>query len=724
MSLLELRSDLSLPYLILLAGAGLWLSIRLGFPQFQHLLLSLKILSGALDWKGSKGKITPVEAFTSGSSGPLIPLAAIGAAAATAIAGTGILIWIYLATLLVMPLQFAETTLAVKFRKNLPDGTLLSGPALFIEYALKARWLALFFSVLFLADTLLAGASFPIVIAHDTLLSNPPITLSIAAAILLVLIILGGIRRIAWTSRYLFLTGIFFLIPAILLFQFRVDGHSGFFTFFGDSLLSFWPENWERARSMFLGLSVYLVLTEAGNGKLAALTGTVRTDHPAKQGLAAMMPALFQGFVTASIAVYGYSLLAGGYPAYAGLESPALFRAVAQPVPAASILMLLSFSSFLLASMSGWLFSGLQTAQFLAGRAGRAFFPILFLAGIFGTGYYLRIAGESASQALYLASICAGMATSLFSIIASALLARTARLELTKYLDTARVRYEISKDMYLLLLSVLPQNLISRIFGWLTYIRLPRFMMVPILQAFARFYKINLDEAELDIKSYPSLNKFFTRALREGARIVDTSERAIVSPVDGRVSQFGDITEGMMIQAKGILYTLKDLLDTPDYAPLFADGRYAVIYLSPQDYHRIHSPFGGTVAGYTYTPGKLFTVNQIAVNGLVGLFPKNERLTTFLKTEFGLIAVVKVGATNVGKIRVTYDTVATNRWIRITQRHKYEKNIPMDKGQELGRFEMGSTVILLFQKDTMDFLPTVTEGTKVRYGQAIGKFRK
>ena len=250
-------------------------------------------------------------------------------------------------------------------------------------------------------------------------------------------------------------------------------------------------------------------------------------------------------------------------------------------------------------------------------------------------------------------------------------------------------------------------------------------MMVPILKAFAKAYKINVSEAELNIKEYNSLNQFFTRALKAGARIIDSAENAVVSPVDARITSFGNIADDTLIQAKGFDYSVKELLGSEKYYPFFNNGKFITFYLSPQDYHRIHSPFYGKILGYYYAPGKLFPVNDAAVGGIRGLFPKNERLITFLQTEYGKIAVVKVGASNVGKIRVTYDTkIVTNKLIRFPKEHEYPNvNIMIDKGSELGRFEMGSTVILVFENDTIDLNPFVKD-ERSTYGSTVGLFKR
>lgn len=249
-------------------------------------------------------------------------------------------------------------------------------------------------------------------------------------------------------------------------------------------------------------------------------------------------------------------------------------------------------------------------------------------------------------------------------------------------------------------------------------------MMIPILKAFAKAYKINLSEAELEIKEYASLNQFFTRALRAEARIIDSAANAVVSPTDSKITSFGNINQSTIIQAKGIDYSVKELLGSEKFYPHFTNGKYITFYLSPQDYHRIHSPFAGQILGYYYEPGKLFPVNDLAVLNIRGLFPKNERLITFLQTEYGKIAVIKVGASNVGKIRVTYDNkIVTNNWIRFAKEHHYKDvSIMIDKGSEMGRFEMGSTVILVFENDTID-LTNIQLGDKIQYGTTVGHFK-
>ncbi|HMU81759.1 MAG TPA: archaetidylserine decarboxylase [Leptospiraceae bacterium] len=284
-------------------------------------------------------------------------------------------------------------------------------------------------------------------------------------------------------------------------------------------------------------------------------------------------------------------------------------------------------------------------------------------------------------------------------------------------------RWEISKDIYLIFLTILPQNLVSRIFGWIAATPLPGFLREPIILAYSRAFGVTVEEAAKEIREYSSLNNFFIRYLKPGARPIEGDEKTIVSPVDGTVLRFGDITEGLLIQAKAMQYSLRDLLEFPDYLQDFEGGKFLVIYLSPRDYHRIHFPVGGTVPAFAYSPGDLFTVNPVAVERLDALFAKNERLATYIHNPRGTVALIKVGATNVGRIVLAYDSFKTNRWFRRPVFKRYATPVEAKRGDELGRFEMGSTVILLFGHNKIDFLPIIQEKNKVKFGQGIAKWK-
>ena len=726
------RDNLLFPFIGLLIASGIYLTFRLNFLQFRYLFLGLKILSGAMDQKGGRGKISPFQAFTAGASSSLFPGVFIGTSLAVITAGIGILPWIWITSVLIMPVYYSASTFSVRYRQNLNDGTILSGPALFIERALRAKWMSYLHGFLFILTTLVFGAAFQAGIFFHSVRSTgiQPFTLSIASSILLILFMLGGIRRIAWVARRLAVSGFFILFIAMYVLSY-IYGRGGpgaqisetpiFIDFIHSIYSSAFPSSMEELKNIFIGLGIYHILTEAGTGKLSSISGSVRTDYPAKQGLAGMLAPFFQGIVSATLVVF--IIFITGKFKIENVVSPYDFFSLHRHDELRMFYILLfgAFALFLTAGLGGWFFSGYQTARYLGGLKTGVAFQIIYLLVIFLSGLFLQMK-SNAMEILYFLSISVSMITSFFMIPALLMLWKSANFELRRYLDNGHLHYEVSKDFYLLLLSAIPQNLVSRLFGWISYMHLPSFVMIPVLQAYSRIFKIDVNEAEKNIREYPSLNRFFTRALKEGARTVDPGKKSIISPVDGTVSKFGEIHQGKMIQAKGIDYSLRDLLESSRFLDSFKEGSYMVIYLSPRDYHRIHSPVDGKILGYTYTPGKLFAVNEIAVKGLYGLFPKNERLTTYIKNTNGMVGLVKVGAVNVGRIRVNYDSVHTNRWIRFAQHDVYDVPFTVNKGDEVGRFEMGSTVILLFEKGIMKFLPGVKEGQSVKFGQALGQF--
>ena len=250
------------------------------------------------------------------------------------------------------------------------------------------------------------------------------------------------------------------------------------------------------------------------------------------------------------------------------------------------------------------------------------------------------------------------------------------------------------------LLRLLPKNTLSRAVGAACRISAPKPVMRAVIRTFARKYGVETSEAEQPFDEYPTFTEFFTRRLKPGARPIAPGELLPVSPVDGTVGEVGTITDGKLLQAKGKHYTLAELIGGPqaeEDARQFAGGAFVTIYLAPYNYHRIHTPLGGKITGYVNVPGQLWPVNAIGVRNVEKLFCVNERLTTFVSTARGPIAVVAVGATCVGRIRAVYDDVVTNaRRTRVPQRKMYEQPIPVEKGGELAIFEMGSTVVLLF----------------------------
>ncbi|EMY27265.1 phosphatidylserine decarboxylase [Leptospira interrogans serovar Australis str. 200703203] len=476
------------------------------------------------------------------------------------------------------------------------------------------------------------------------------------------------------------------------------------------------------ARVYSMASGIFFVSTETGIGKSAGLSGVVRTDYPAKQGLVSMLATFFEGFIISTLVVYALS----SYGAFKMEEQlvflNALFQGNTNPINAAFFV---SFLLFGVVSITGWFYTGEQKALYVFGEKFANFFRMLFLFTILAVAYLYVKNGEQILFEAFGLGYSLSIITAVPVLISLVLLEKIARTELKRFLTESGARYEVLKDFYLLILSVVPKNLLSRLFGLLASSRLPRFILIPILKAFARAYKINVDEAELEIQEYNSLNEFFTRALKAEARIIDSADDEMVSPVDAKITGYGDINQRIIIQAKGVDYNLKELLGGSKYLEDFTNGKYITFYLSPQDYHRIHSPAYGKILGYYYEPGKLFPVNELAVFGIRGLFPKNERLITYLQTEYGKVAVIKVGASNVGRIRVTYDNkIVTNTLIRTARTVEYkEVSIMIGKGAELGRFEMGSTVILLMEKDTFQF-NSLTVNEKIAYGTTIGKFKR
>ncbi len=272
-------------------------------------------------------------------------------------------------------------------------------------------------------------------------------------------------------------------------------------------------------------------------------------------------------------------------------------------------------------------------------------------------------------------------------------------------------------------LERVPKSAVSRAFGVVSDLELPRPVQGVVNQAFARLAGIDMDEAQGPPKEYRSLNAYFTRRLKEGARSLQPeSPGALISPVDGRVGAFGAVESGTLLQAKGREYSLLDLVDSAEKADRFQGGHYITLYLSPRDYHRIHAPAAGRVDRISYIPGHLFPVNPFAVENVDELFAVNERLITYLATEtFGDVAVIKVGATCVGRITLSFQGFQTNQRFARRQEIDVLEEIPMAAGQELAAFNLGSTVILLIEEEGFRFADSVVGGAMMRVGEVLGE---
>ncbi|WP_428608348.1 archaetidylserine decarboxylase [Sedimenticola sp.] len=279
------------------------------------------------------------------------------------------------------------------------------------------------------------------------------------------------------------------------------------------------------------------------------------------------------------------------------------------------------------------------------------------------------------------------------------------------------------------LLYLLPHHLLSQGMYWLTRIEWPP-IKDRLIRGAIRLYKIDLRQAvEQDPSAYPSFNAFFTRALRPEARPMAEASSAVLSPVDGTVSQLGRIENGRIFQAKGQSYTLKELLgNDTDWCDQFVDGHFATLYLSPRDYHRIHMPLAGTLKKMLHIPGRLFSVSPSTTRVVPRLFSRNERLVNLFETANGPMAVIMVGAIFVASMDTVWAGTVTPTSRRINQWNYAEQPSreprTLEKGAEMGRFNMGSTVILLFKKESIAWSDHLKADSKVEMGQPIATLIK
>ncbi len=270
---------------------------------------------------------------------------------------------------------------------------------------------------------------------------------------------------------------------------------------------------------------------------------------------------------------------------------------------------------------------------------------------------------------------------------------------------------------------LMPGHLVSRLIYAFTRIRTPAIRERFTLW-FVKQFQVNLDEAvESDPLAYEHFNAFFTRPLKPEVRPIVDGDENVACPVDGTVSQAGPIEEGRIFQAKGHDYSLTTLLGgSQERAAPFMDGSFATIYLSPRDYHRIHMPVTGQLEEMIHIPGRLFSVSPATTRVIPGLFARNERVISIFKTALGPMAVVKVGAVNVGSIETVWAgqvTPPAGRTVRQWHYPQGEGAVRLDKGAELGRFNMGSTVIVLFAADAIAWSEAIQAGETVRMGQQL-----
>ena len=244
----------------------------------------------------------------------------------------------------------------------------------------------------------------------------------------------------------------------------------------------------------------------------------------------------------------------------------------------------------------------------------------------------------------------------------------------------------------------------------------------PLIGWFARHYAIDMSEAEhASLDAYPTFNAFFTRALKPDARPLEGGETTVVSPADGVVTEFGRIRQGQLVQAKGLDYSLTALLgETPEAAAPYLDGEFLTIYLAPHNYHRVHAPLGGELVRTRYLPGRRYGVNAATAGTIRGLFSRNERVVCSFSTPAGPFAAVLVGALNVASLSTAalgdIPSGKARTWA-------HDPPIAVRRGDELGRFNLGSTVVLVFARGAVEWLPGLRPGEPIRLGRAIGTVR-
>lgn len=285
----------------------------------------------------------------------------------------------------------------------------------------------------------------------------------------------------------------------------------------------------------------------------------------------------------------------------------------------------------------------------------------------------------------------------------------------------------MQQRLFILSQYLLPHHLFSRLIGCAAECRAYWFKS-RLINWFAKQYQVDMSEAAVEqLDSYEHFNAFFTRALKDGARPLDNSSDSVLSPADGAVSQLGKIEHGRIFQAKGHSFSVLELLGgDSERAAEFMGGEFATIYLSPKDYHRVHMPLTGTLREMVYVPGRLFSVNQTTAENVPELFARNERAVCIFDTERGPMAVVLVGAMIVASIETVWAGLVTppKRELK-TSRYNAAARAPIElaKGAELGRFKLGSTAIVLFGPEQVQWAAELNASSPVRMGQRLGGYK-
>jgi phosphatidylserine decarboxylase len=268
----------------------------------------------------------------------------------------------------------------------------------------------------------------------------------------------------------------------------------------------------------------------------------------------------------------------------------------------------------------------------------------------------------------------------------------------------------------------LPHHALSSLMSKLTHCKNSAWKNA-FIKSIVAMYGVNMDEAKFqNLAHYANFNEFFTRELKEGVRPIIQEPGAIACPADGAVSQAGTIQDGRIFQAKGHYFSALELLGGDvERAEAFKNGAFATIYLSPKDYHRLHMPLTGTLKEMVHIPGRLFSVNAATVNAVPNLFARNERVACIFDTEAGPMALILVGAIFVSSVETVWHGVVTPPSISEPRAWAYQDAQLLEKGAEMGRFNMGSTIIVLFGKDKIRWNDNLQAGSPVKLGTNIGQ---
>lgn len=279
----------------------------------------------------------------------------------------------------------------------------------------------------------------------------------------------------------------------------------------------------------------------------------------------------------------------------------------------------------------------------------------------------------------------------------------------------------LSDSLIRLVYALVSGGRASKALGRLAEARLPPRILRRLIATYCRVFLVDLSDTEIPRGGFKTFNEFFTRRLIPGARSVDQDPEVVVAPSDGKVMAVGFVENGLVLQAKGRFYTLAKLLGDEALCQSFEGGPYVSVYLSPRDYHRVHVPCDAKIEEVRYLPGRLFTVTPKAAAAVQDLLPRNERVLFLMRTRFGLIVVCMIGATGVGRITTPFSEISSNRFSH-DEPYCARPEITVRKGDELGTFNMGSSVVMLLPRGPWAVL-SPSAGSQVRMGQGLFRFK-